>query len=101
MNPVVKLYSNEKYLEADFNTLRDTGIRQKGIYILSSSEEHIEEIINQTELDNINCNKKDVDGDTYKQDGFLRKLEILNLKEVEAEKYIIKTLQRIVGVFLL
>ncbi|MGK9045648.1 general stress protein [Mammaliicoccus vitulinus] len=88
MNPVIKVYTNEKDLEADLNTLKDTGISQKDIYILSSSEEHTEEIIKNTELVNVNYNRQDIGGYTYKEDEFLRKLEILNVKAVEAEKYI-------------
>lgn len=88
MNPVVKVYTNEKDLEADLNTLKDTGISQKDIYVLSSSEEHTENIVSQTELENVNYNRQDIGGYTYKEDEFLRKLEILNVKKEEAEKYI-------------
>lgn len=88
MIPVVKVYTNEKDLETDVNTLKDQGISQKDIYILSSDEAHTAEIVEQTELENINYNKKDIGGYSYKKDEFLRKLEILNVTEIEAEKYI-------------
>ncbi|WP_323703885.1 general stress protein [Mammaliicoccus sp. Dog046] len=88
MIPVVKAYTNEKDLEADINTLKDQGISQKDIYILTENEAHTERIVEETEYKNINYNRKSIGGFEYKEDELLRKLEVLNVAKPEAERYV-------------
>ncbi|WP_163654607.1 general stress protein [Listeria sp. PSOL-1] len=88
MMTFVKEYENDEMLEREINQLKDAGVDAEGIFVLSHDDDRTARIVKNTQLSDIDYNKKAL-GQTFakKGDELRAKLKELGLPQEEAEKY--------------
>ncbi|MFD1336638.1 general stress protein [Oceanobacillus iheyensis] len=85
--PFVKAYTNDEMLEKDINTLKESDINSKEIFVLSHDDDRTARIVSNTDISGIDYNKENIGSFEKQGDELREKLLELGIADAEAHEF--------------